>query len=55
MKDNLQLDCSRLLGFKLATEAEGQFEGQQCDPRIGAKIGPKIDPRIGAKIGPKVI
>jgi hypothetical protein len=63
MKPRLQLERTRLLGFRLSQEA-----GQQAsnDVRIGAKIGkgpglapaPKatkarayFDPRMGAKIG----
>ena len=55
MKRELQLDPSRLLGFKLTSKDDLTASRQPCDPRIGAKIGkppaaPR-DPRIGAKIG----
>ena len=60
MKPRLQLERTRLLGFRLSQEA-----GQQAsnDVRIGAKIGKGtglapatkarayFDPRMGAKIG----
>jgi hypothetical protein len=35
MKDGLQLDRSRLLGFKITSVAQPR----SCDPRLGAKIG----------------
>jgi len=57
MKYDLQLDRSRLLGFKLAATSEAAGSREPSDPRIGAKIGKIVgsrkpcDPRIGAKIG----
>ena len=55
MKRELQLDPSRLLGFKLTSKDGATTSGQSSDPRIGAKIGKpsaaSCDPRIGAKIG----
>ena len=63
MKQRLQLERSRLLGFRLA---QGSDQHVSNDVRIGAKIGkgpglapapkatkarPYFDARIGAKIG----
>ncbi len=55
MKRELQLDPSRLLGFKLMSKDDVTASRQPRDPRIGAKIGkgPDLgtDPRIGVEIG----
>ncbi len=39
MKDRLELDRSRLLGFRLSGEANEDARSESFDPRIGAKIG----------------
>ena len=59
MKHDLQLDRSRLLGFKLASKDAVPCSVEPSDPRLGAKIGKipgvtgssPLDPRLGAKIG----
>jgi hypothetical protein len=46
MKHDLQLDRSRLLGFKLTAKSGIARSHQPCDPRIGAKIGKGLTIRI---------
>lgn len=56
----IQLDRSRLLGFKLAPAAptaDGRTSGTRLNAKIGSKAGGKVGikpPPAGAKLGAKV-
>ena len=49
----IQLDWSKLLGFKLAQSAQPQISGIASDAKIGAKLGSKLGVKLGAKVGVK--
>jgi hypothetical protein len=50
----IQLDWSKLLGFKLAQSAQPQISGIATEAKIGAKLGSKLGVKLGGKIGAKV-
>lgn len=58
MKQNrkrIQLDWSKLLGFKLAQSTLTENAGKHSPARLGAKLGAKLGGKIGAKVGGKPV
>jgi hypothetical protein len=56
MKQNqkrIQLDRSKLLGFKLAQSTPAEHGGKNSQARLGAKLGAKMGGKVGAKVGVK--
>jgi len=56
MKQNqtrIQLDRSKLLGFKLAQSTPAENGGKNSRARLGAKLGAKMGGKVGAKVGVK--
>ena len=49
----IQLDWSKLLGFKLAQSAQPQVSGNTSNAKLGAKLGSKLGVKLGAKVGVK--
>ena len=49
----IQLDWSKLLGFKLAQSAQPQIGGTATGAKLGAKLGSKLGVKLGAKVGRK--
>jgi len=58
MKQNqkrIQLDRSKLLGFKLAQTTPAESGGKTSPARLGAKLGAKLGGKVGAKAGVKPV
>ena len=56
MKQNqkrIQLDRSKLLGFKLAQSTLTENAGKNSPARLSAKLGAKLGGKAGAKVGVK--
>jgi hypothetical protein len=49
----IQLDRSKLLGFKLAQSTPAENAGKYSQSKLGAKFGAKLGGKAGAKIGAK--
>ena len=49
----IQLDWSKLLGFKLAQSAQPQINDMAAAAKLGAKLGSKLGVKLGAKVGVK--
>jgi hypothetical protein len=58
MKQNqkrIQLDRSKLLGFKLAQATPAENDGKPSPARMGAKLGAKLGGKVGGKAGIKPV
>ena len=58
MKQNrkhIQLDRSKLLGFKLVPSAPAENAGQSAPTRLSAKLGAKLGGKVGGKAGVKPV
>ncbi|MFZ1073718.1 MAG: hypothetical protein WAO21_09825 [Verrucomicrobiia bacterium] len=49
----IQLDRSKLLGFRLAQSTPAENAGTNPQAKLGAKFGAKLGGKAGAKIGAK--
>jgi hypothetical protein len=49
----IQLDRSKLLGFKLAQSTPAENGGKNSQDKMGAKLGAKLGGKAGGKIGAK--
>lgn len=53
MKQNpkrIQLDRSKLLGFKLAQSAQAKNDGKYSRAKLGAKLGSKAGAKVGVRL-----
>jgi hypothetical protein len=51
----IQLDRSKLLGFKLVQPIPSENAGQSPQTRLGNKIGAKLGSKAGGKVGVKPV